>query len=84
MKLRERTGTMTMGSLTHIKLMNTWWRKSCTRLARRVDCYSTYRLKNTAARYCFLTTSSKSVTVLYTFTFAYSMLGVIDELLTDI
>jgi len=27
MKLRGRTGTLTMGSLTHIKLMNTWWSK---------------------------------------------------------
>ena len=32
----------------------------------------------------FLTTSSKSVTVLYTLIFAYSMLSVTDELLTYI
>ena len=30
--------------------------------------------------YSFLTTSSEGLTLLYTFTFAYSMLSVIDEL----
>jgi len=38
----------------------------------------------TKRRYCFLTTSSKTVTVLYTLIFAYSMLSVTDELLTYI
>jgi hypothetical protein len=34
--------------------------------------------------YCFLTTSGGNLTLLYTFTFAYTMLSVIDELLTYI
>ena len=38
----------------------------------------------TKIKYCFLTTSGKSVTVLYIFFFAYSMLSATDELLTYI
>jgi hypothetical protein len=34
--------------------------------------------------YFFFTTSGEKLTLLYTFTFAYSMLSVIDELLTYI
>jgi hypothetical protein len=68
--------------LTQIKLMNIWYRSSPRRW--RIRLYCSYRSKNTKRKYCFLTTSSVSVTILYTFTFAYSMLSVIDKLLTYI
>jgi hypothetical protein len=35
-------------------------------------------------KYCFLTTLDENLTLLYAFTFAYSMLSVINELLISI
>jgi hypothetical protein len=35
-------------------------------------------------KYCFLTTLGENLTLLYTFTFAYSILSVIDELLRNV